>query len=125
MTYNWIKWTDVSIASKDFDSDDVKQKSDIIISEACQIVYDELSGVYNMSRMISNGIPDQVKRLAIYKAREFASIIYWGNATSGENNTAAAYWLNQYQLLLTSIKDGKVQVEGYERLHSFTKPTFY
>ena len=124
MNYKWIKWADVQIASKDFTSTDVVQKADDIINEACQVTYDELSGTYNLSKMVSNGIPDQVKRLAIYKAREFASIIYWGNATT-ENNTAAAYWLNQFNTLLTSIKDGKVQVEGYERNHSFTKPTFY
>lgn len=124
MAYNWIKWDDVQVASKDFTSTDVLQKADTIIDEACQVVYDELSGTYNISQMIANGIPDQVKRLAIYKAREFAAIIYWGNATT-ENNTAAAYWFNQFNTLLTSIKDGKVQVEGYERLHSFTKPTFY
>lgn len=124
MTYNWIKWDDVSIASKDFASTDVVQKADVIINEACQVVYDELSGTYDMSKMISYGTPDQVKRLAIYKAREFASIIYWGNASQEQNN-AAAYWLNQFTQLLTSIKDGKVQVEGYERNHSFTKPVFY
>ena len=90
----------------------------MILLTGLPVTYDELSGTYNLSKMVSNGIPDQVRDWLFIKPEEFASIIYWGNATT-ENNTAAAYWFNQFNTLLASIKM-KVQVEGYERNHSFS-----
>ena len=112
----WMTWDDVKLSFGELNADFVEVTSWKIMDEACSVVTDDLSGYMDVSRVIAeNGVPEQLKRLAIYKARELASITYWGNATTADKNPAAEYHRNEYNNLLTSIMEGNVQVVGYER----------
>ena len=116
---SWMTWDDVKLAFGEMDADHVEAVSAKIMDEACSVVTDDLSGYMDVARIIAeHGVPEQLKRLAIYKARELASITYWGNATSADKNPAAEYHRQEYNALITSIKDGNVQVAGYERPNS-------
>lgn len=117
----WMTWDDVSVRGMfgEMDSDDVLAQSESIISEACQVASDDLSGYMDVQRIIAeNGVPEQLKRLATYKARELASIAYFGNATNADKNPSAEYHRSEYLALIESIRNGNVQVVGYERPNS-------
>ena len=113
---SWMTWDEVNTGFKEFDSEAVTIKADALINEACQVTMDDLSGHFRIEALVSqSGVPEQVKRLAIYKCRQLASIIFWGSPTADEKNESASYRKREYDTLLTSIRDGFISVEGYEK----------
>lgn len=114
--YDWIQWVEVKAGSRYFDSADVEIQAQVIINEACQTVLDDLSGYYNLTMLTAVGVPAQLKRLALLKARELAAFAYYGTPSSStEKNETAAYYRDEYKFLLESIRQGYIEVEGYDR----------
>lgn len=124
-TLSWMTWEEVDTGFKNLKSDDVTLRETEIINEACQVVLDDLSGHFNVELLTeTEGVPSQLKRLAIYKARQNAAIIYVGGATSAEKNPEAAYHKSEYDFLLNSIREGFIQVEGYTKPAANKKVSF-
>lgn len=114
MALAWMQWADVNIGYNNLESDKITLNASALIGEACQVVLDDLSGHLDTAKLTTAvGVPAQLKRLAIYKARELASVMYYGAATSDEKNPEAAYHRAEYAQLLASIRDGFVEVDGY------------
>jgi len=126
MDYNWIAWADVKAGSKYFDSDDVGVHAVAIINEACQTTIDDLAGYFAVEAMTAEvGVPSQLARLALDKARAIASITYWGCPTGESRDETAAYFRNEYKFLLESIRNGFIQVEGFNKKKTDTAIRFY
>jgi len=114
MALAWMRWDEVDIGYNNLESEKIRLNASALIGEACQVALDDLSGhLYTAKLMTTAGVPAQLKRLAIYKARELASVMYYGAATSDEKNPEAAYHRAQYAQLLQSIRDGFVEIDGY------------
>lgn len=126
MDYNWIQWADVKAGSKEFESAEVESRSVSIINEACQVAVDDLSGYYDINLMtVSAGVPKQLVRLAMYKARELASIVYWGAPSADIKNESAAYFKEEYRFLLESIRNGFIEVEGFNKKSTSKAVNYY
>jgi len=126
MDFNWITWDEVKAGSRYFDSPDVEVMGQALMNEACQCALDDLSGYYNLTMMTaSTGVPAQIKRLALLKARELAAIAYFGTPTSPEKNETATYFRDEYKFLLESIRNGFIEVEGYSKKINTKKIMYY
>ncbi len=124
---SWASWADVSYAISPLkDNPDLAFDGDLMILEAESIVKADLSGHYDLSRMVSErGVSEQLKQLVVFKARELALIAYWGAPTEDAGTQQSIYFAREYQKLLENIKNGFIDIEGYERLAQQKKIAYY
>jgi len=99
---SWPVWEEVQAGHPDLASDRLIPVRGDLLAEAVQTVKDDLSSRYKVDAFDTYGVPGQVSRLAVYKARDLGYVSYFGGEPP--EGTSAPEWRRRYNELLDTVR---------------------